>query len=67
MKKFLISLELFVSLIGTINVSSLKLYNFTPRVFESLRDKQRHFALFVVSEKSLFAHFLSRDADFSDV
>ena len=33
-------------------------------VFESLFDKQRDFAHFVVPEESWFAHFLSRDVDF---
>ena len=73
MKKLLISSKLFVSLMSTINFSSLRLDHFIQflntschkkRVFESLLDNLRESALSVVPEESWCAHFLSRDTDF---
>ena len=64
MKKLLISSKSLVSLMSTINFSSLRLDHFIQflntsfviigmeLVFESLLDSQRDFALFVVPEES---------------
>ena len=77
MKKLLISSMLFVSLMSTINFTSLRLDKLHStlgsffchnrpgiRVFESLLGSQRKSALFVVPEESWFAHILSCGSEF---